>query len=842
MGCEQYGKIAPEMKTPDYIAKILSDPDGMDFDALRKKGIALLQELSGENWTDYNEHDPGVTILEQLCYGLTELAYRSEFAPQDYLAGPFGKINFERHALHAASEIFPSQVLTQDDYRKILYDSIAEIEDVWVSHAKLAGESGQGLYTIVVKISSSLLTDLSAQDTQELERGVCEKIRKVFLAHRNLCEDIHDVCMVKSEPVFLSGDIQIEGLRDPAVIFADIFSRCEQQIITGFHLQRYEDAVAHGMTLEQLFSGPKMVHGYMSHAESAEPGAPITVAKLIALIHEVDGVEHVDRLGLCDSNGQAVSGFASENTVLRLQFPSTPQQNLFLRLRFSSGTISSSAAQRSRNSLSQMEKAQIVMDDAHMELKKRRFEVNAIRNNIQSLEQILPVPIGVQRSLADYHSIQHQFPAIYGINRYGMPASSPEKSRLSAHQLKAYLYLSEQLMANYLQNLQEIPRIFSVDDLAQSYFTQALNDDALPDIENLYMQPLAQTGNLLSDIVAKFDKLEERRNCVIDVMLAMYGEEFPQKSLRRFNYYEDRHEVGPWLINNKLDFLKQIVRLSRDRAQGYNYQEPAWNTDNTAGLHKKISILLGLKTQPACRSFCYALDAYKLKLIPDEQAREDDYVHAGLRLLATRGGKDGSMTLQNMPASLLSKGVHPENYSLDAGGKGSVLNFQVHSKSSKIALSTHAQESAAKHYAKQLRLSIRQLNVDCEGFHLVEHVLLRQRASDSRQEQATMAEDFHAFRISVVFPAWTARFCDREFRMLAQETICRNLPAHVFPEFLWLDYLPMYDFEQRYRGWLVQMQKYVDEKQDSAAMNKAADSLLKFLHRHGGTSEQDYWV
>jgi hypothetical protein len=69
------------MKTPEHIEKIVPDRDGLDFDALRKAGIAMLQELCGEKWTDYNLHDPGVTILEQLCYGITDLAYRSEFAP-----------------------------------------------------------------------------------------------------------------------------------------------------------------------------------------------------------------------------------------------------------------------------------------------------------------------------------------------------------------------------------------------------------------------------------------------------------------------------------------------------------------------------------------------------------------------------------------------------------------------------------------------------------------------------------------------------------------------------------------------------------------------------------------
>ncbi len=39
-----------------------------DFSSLRQEGIALVQALSGGTWTDYNLHDPGVTILEALCY------------------------------------------------------------------------------------------------------------------------------------------------------------------------------------------------------------------------------------------------------------------------------------------------------------------------------------------------------------------------------------------------------------------------------------------------------------------------------------------------------------------------------------------------------------------------------------------------------------------------------------------------------------------------------------------------------------------------------------------------------------------------------------------------------
>ena len=51
----------------------------MDYEALRKEGITLAELLSGLIWTDFNEHDPGVTLLELLCFGITDLGYRTDF-------------------------------------------------------------------------------------------------------------------------------------------------------------------------------------------------------------------------------------------------------------------------------------------------------------------------------------------------------------------------------------------------------------------------------------------------------------------------------------------------------------------------------------------------------------------------------------------------------------------------------------------------------------------------------------------------------------------------------------------------------------------------------------------
>ena len=40
------------------------DNPGLRFDERFEEGIRLVQRYSGKIWTDYNYHDPGVTILD----------------------------------------------------------------------------------------------------------------------------------------------------------------------------------------------------------------------------------------------------------------------------------------------------------------------------------------------------------------------------------------------------------------------------------------------------------------------------------------------------------------------------------------------------------------------------------------------------------------------------------------------------------------------------------------------------------------------------------------------------------------------------------------------------------
>ena len=54
----------------------VSYANDLDFEHLRDLGQEYIEDLSRKIWTDYNIHDPGITIMELLCYAITDLGLR----------------------------------------------------------------------------------------------------------------------------------------------------------------------------------------------------------------------------------------------------------------------------------------------------------------------------------------------------------------------------------------------------------------------------------------------------------------------------------------------------------------------------------------------------------------------------------------------------------------------------------------------------------------------------------------------------------------------------------------------------------------------------------------------
>jgi len=115
-------------------------PAGMDYGLLRRTAMQYIEQLGSDLWTDYNIHDPGITIMEALCYALTDLSFRANFNIEDLLAEqPSIKPNPDRQAFFTARNILTVSPWTCLDYRKLLVD-IDGIKNGWVSCKQCACE------------------------------------------------------------------------------------------------------------------------------------------------------------------------------------------------------------------------------------------------------------------------------------------------------------------------------------------------------------------------------------------------------------------------------------------------------------------------------------------------------------------------------------------------------------------------------------------------------------------------------------------------------------------------------------------------------------------------------
>lgn len=152
-------------ESPTQIAPLPTSFPSMDFNALREEGINHIQQLSGAIWTDYNAHDPGVTLLETLTFALTDLGYRTDFSIPDLLAQAPNAPEAPKQ-FYPLSEIAVNCPVTVNDYRKILLDMPPEVgvRNAWLDPAEYSEAQLplNGLYSVhVAFLPDALFGDLN---------------------------------------------------------------------------------------------------------------------------------------------------------------------------------------------------------------------------------------------------------------------------------------------------------------------------------------------------------------------------------------------------------------------------------------------------------------------------------------------------------------------------------------------------------------------------------------------------------------------------------------------------------------------------------------------------------
>ncbi|RZL31634.1 MAG: hypothetical protein EOP35_21625, partial [Rubrivivax sp.] len=447
-----------QVAMPVAMPESLSAADeGVSFADLRARGLALLQTLSGQVWTDHNLHDPGITLLEQLCFGLTDIVYRAGFSVADHLTGPDGAIDHAGLSLHPPSDALPCRPTTPADYRRHLLDAVPGLDD-----AMLEAQGTTGLYRLKLKLSHETGTSAAT---------IVAAARAAFLARRNLGEDLDAAIVCLSERrCDLHADIEVGGPRDAVDILAEVYDRCARYIAREAVSRTLDELRREGRMLEDIYTGPALQHGFIEdHAPQHGDAAPLlALSDLAGVVRAVPGVTDARVVALHVDGRETTAGavdWRGDDWALALRLPDhdvaatitvrrrghivpVAWQDLRRRLE---DLRAASRAQRARTSQQQAERARAML------------------------------PRGTHRAMEHYVSVQDHLPPIYGLGRHGPPASAPPQRLARVRQLKAYLLLQEQAIAQGLAQLHHLRELFSVaPGASQGLWAQMIGPDAVP--------------------------------------------------------------------------------------------------------------------------------------------------------------------------------------------------------------------------------------------------------------------------------------------------------------------------------------------------------------------------
>lgn len=795
------------------------DNHGLDYAWLKVTGVEIIQQLAGDIWTDYNEHDPGVTTLEQLCYALTELSYRAEFPMADLLAdGPRGTIDGAVQALFTARRSLSCNPVTVNDYRKLLVDRIPELANAWLTPLPVEAADGfLGLYRIAVFAPGA--DPCGCEPHLDRDR-IGRTVRDVFCANRALCEDVQSVVVLDPVRTIVTATVSIDSTRAAEAILAAILFNTANVFAPVLTRQPLSALVDAGQTATEIFDGPVLRYGFIAD-EQLQPMAPCIpvsyVARAIARTPGVAGVRNVTvKAG---DNPPVTSGNVAvpEDSILVMDTGPGPKGYTIRLLR--KGIEVKPDIRKVQSELSRLKAQQA-----------RTYPLAA------QYERYFGMPKGQLFDLKTYYSIQNQYPAVYGINAQGVPSDATTMRQGQAKQLKGYLLAAEQLLANFLAQLANAKRLFSLAPLSQTYFLQYLNT-SVPEVEPI-LTPDYKSG--IDGIVAASDPVLERRGRFLDFLLAMYGEILDAAMLvTQPGRTPSDAELLAQLQTAKLNLLRALVAATRGRGRGFDYRAPI-GTRNIAGMLIKCRIQLGLDPMPArLRADLIAEHAVKIvasdaeatigqPLTGDEEAIRESFK----AVAAPARGTDGPTVLQGQSVTdeFLRAAASLENFRAGplAGGSGLALVCRASADEPWRMVGRFADEARAGAAAAALANVTSALADPTRQLQIVEHILLR-------SARGTETDDFpYSFTISAVVVASFGLVRDPDYQAAVQQVVRANAPAAAQVAYCFLNPAQGLLFDIVYGAWQLALYSRIP-----AAIEAASILLRDFLAANRSLAPDD---
>lgn len=572
-----------------------------DFSFLRSKGIEYAQALAGQNWTDYNEHDPGVTILEQLAYAITELGYRTNLDIKDLITSQEhlsheGKSDVS--AFFTAFDILTTNPVTVNDLRKLIIDRVREVDNVWIlpfNHHR--SDSGiKGAYVVLVKIDS---TNDYAKET-----GIKSDIREELFRCRNLGELCQDVIVLQEQELYMRADIELLQNADVERVHAKVIFELQRYISSPIPFYTLNEMMDMSLDTSDIFDGPKLYNGFILDHDLKAKKSVFYSNELINVIRGVEGVKSVKYFKILQERTEANGTVLYDDYFDQLGGRSMGDALIISKDRVAvlGSKILDDANHPAffsyyRDSM-KVSVFQRDVDRCYKELKSNT--VFRFRKHFDQAKD-LPVPKGVNRNIKDYHSIQHHFPDVYGLGNDGIPSHFSAERRSYVYQLKGYLLLFEQFLSDYLMQLARFNELFSLDEqLDQTYFAQAPWD--IPNIYKLLAGMEKHTdprkieegfNEAVKGLAKGIDNFYDRRNRFLDHLFARFGD-VDDFLFEQFIYYKDQDAHSREQLINKIRTLKKYPLLTREKSRSFDPRKEYWGKKNYSVIEERVRIQMGI--------------------------------------------------------------------------------------------------------------------------------------------------------------------------------------------------------------------------------------------------------
>lgn len=914
----------------------LSRPDhlSLDYELLRSEGIRHLENLATELWTDFNAHDPGITLLELLCYGITDLGYRSRMLQiGELLAGGDHKMFFE------AAEILPMAPVTARDYRKLMID-VKGVKNAWiekhedptlfkdkngVEHAlylpegktirfKTIAENTGGQWSMNEQAVRELLTGYVKKGEKETDdtwqkriedkiatvknwitsgltkasmkkdpdlaevllcrfgyipltagffpkgapnvelltlnglariildlddhidpdnptqtQPIVDRVMERLQDNRFLCHDyVQPPVIVGKLPVAICLHIEVAPGADEVAAAVEALWRIEQHLAPRLRFYTYKEMRAKGRCNDQIVNGPLLNNGFLDDAE-------VDAARLLTEFRHSDltnaATVRPDVLCVHELKVKVYPGASfEEKTAYPIYDPTDRPLKPVIDL-------CASCIYVTRNGM-RHELSETTLKEA---LRLRR-KLALCMDDPGGPEMPQDEPIN---DLSQYRSLQYDLPEVYGVGHYGLSDDATPYQKGVRKQLQAYLAFFDQILASYLLQLEQVRGLLAIDQdpSAGTYISADLSQ--IPGMNEI-IDP-----DLIAQFMAESPATrQDRRNRLLNHLLARFGEAFSEYAtglLRADLAAHDDvfHRDFEDYLASKAQFLRELARLGTDRGKGYNYRKkPVWNSDNVAGVKKRVHRLLGLHGHWQSASLLTS-PPYRLDVITETNAqglvryrivwRELGADGAVLTLLRS-SGYVSLQTAQNKRDALYSDIWRKELYAVSPHPKNAGQFAVLFSIGGVVELygSPMSEQEALSQLDHIHCLLDFTPEKEKEGFHLIKHILLRPNDPADDLLCLSLSCDPEHFPcdpysnwITIVLPDWPKKFADPQFRHLFEQRFRMELPAEDAVRFCWVNKEQMRNFEERYMAWLEAKAACTP---DECHVTAAANALIEWLN------------